>query len=776
MTRHERRCRRRPRRHAVQRRRRRRRGRQGSRWHHQRLRGRRPRRGGDAGPVRQPRRGRRARRRRARRRSRPTSPCSTRSPGAATRWPGPAEMVRDGSARHVVLYTWDAAPPFVRAAEEIGVSGVVLKTRSADLLVDSIERIVAGERVGFDVDPSSAARRPRGRPVRPRVGGPGPDRQGPDERPDRRRAVPVDRDGEDVRQAAVRQARRPQPGAGRRGRVDRTSSRRATPAESARRDAARLHACPRIRPTHRPPDRTRPARSASACRRRRGSCRRPGSSPPRSAPRAASASTTSRTCASASTSWCPLLVEAGGGRPRRARVRASTTSSITVRGSARRRGDGPVEVDELTARIVEAVADHHEIDGSSFSLTKASSIRGVTTAEPARTEIARDQRDDEDALFREFRAHAAAGACATTSSSGTWASPPTSPGASVGAARATTTSARSRSSPSSRPSTASSPTATWRSRRSPGARSRARSSATSATTRGRCACPRSAKETHLRLRRATDELTQQPRPLADGAAAGRAPRDRAPTRSSRGSPPARPTRRRASTRRSAPTATARARSAPRTRASATSSTHARRGPAGDAAASGSRRSSACGSTRSSARARSPSASASRRCTCRACCAAASSRCAGAPSRSRTTRLRVALGPGPAAATWPSRTRPGSTTPRTPPDRRGLALRAARRRARRPPGAGEPETAGDDDEHDREEHERLLRPLRRRAQGGDRDRREGDRLLGDVLDELGGDVRQFAGCVTGGGGEVAWPARRPGRPRWTRRHRHAPRRR
>lgn len=65
-----------------------------------------------------------------------------------------AEMVREGHARHIVLYTWDAAPPFVRAAEEIGVSGVVLKTRSADLLVDCIERIVAGERVGFEVDPS----------------------------------------------------------------------------------------------------------------------------------------------------------------------------------------------------------------------------------------------------------------------------------------------------------------------------------------------------------------------------------------------------------------------------------------------------------------------------------------------------------------------------------------------------------------------------------------------------------------------------------------------
>jgi serine/threonine-protein kinase RsbW len=49
---------------------------------------------------------------------------------------------------------------------------------------------------------------------------------------------------------------------------------------------------------------------------------------------------------------------------------------ITVRGSL----DGAVaevmELDELTRRIVEAVVDHHEVDGSSFSLSKASSLRG----------------------------------------------------------------------------------------------------------------------------------------------------------------------------------------------------------------------------------------------------------------------------------------------------------------------------------------------------------------------------------------------------------------
>jgi DNA-binding NarL/FixJ family response regulator len=65
-----------------------------------------------------------------------------------------AEMVRQGAARHVVLYTWDAAPAFVRAAQDVGVSGVILKTRSADMLVDGIERVVAGERVGFETDTS----------------------------------------------------------------------------------------------------------------------------------------------------------------------------------------------------------------------------------------------------------------------------------------------------------------------------------------------------------------------------------------------------------------------------------------------------------------------------------------------------------------------------------------------------------------------------------------------------------------------------------------------
>jgi DNA-binding NarL/FixJ family response regulator len=63
---------------------------------------------------------------------------------------GASEMVRNGAAVPLVLYTWDAAPELVAAAQEIGVAGIVLKSRSADVLVESLERVVRGERVGFD--------------------------------------------------------------------------------------------------------------------------------------------------------------------------------------------------------------------------------------------------------------------------------------------------------------------------------------------------------------------------------------------------------------------------------------------------------------------------------------------------------------------------------------------------------------------------------------------------------------------------------------------------
>ena len=61
-----------------------------------------------------------------------------------------AETVLAGAVEHVVLYTGDASPDFVRAARDAGASGVLLKTRSGELLVESLERIASGEKIGLD--------------------------------------------------------------------------------------------------------------------------------------------------------------------------------------------------------------------------------------------------------------------------------------------------------------------------------------------------------------------------------------------------------------------------------------------------------------------------------------------------------------------------------------------------------------------------------------------------------------------------------------------------
>jgi DNA-binding NarL/FixJ family response regulator len=61
------------------------------------------------------------------------------------------KMVVDQAVRHVVLYTWDAPAGFVEDASRIGVSGIVLKSQGAAELVDVIERVVTGERVGLDL-------------------------------------------------------------------------------------------------------------------------------------------------------------------------------------------------------------------------------------------------------------------------------------------------------------------------------------------------------------------------------------------------------------------------------------------------------------------------------------------------------------------------------------------------------------------------------------------------------------------------------------------------
>lgn len=59
------------------------------------------------------------------------------------------EMVREGNVQHVVLYTWDAPAEFLALADAAGVSGVVLKSTSGAALVEIIERVTHGERIGL---------------------------------------------------------------------------------------------------------------------------------------------------------------------------------------------------------------------------------------------------------------------------------------------------------------------------------------------------------------------------------------------------------------------------------------------------------------------------------------------------------------------------------------------------------------------------------------------------------------------------------------------------
>jgi DNA-binding NarL/FixJ family response regulator len=60
------------------------------------------------------------------------------------------DMVLAGHVEHVLLYTWDAAPEFLALAANAGVSGVVLKSQAGVALVDAIERVAKGERIGLE--------------------------------------------------------------------------------------------------------------------------------------------------------------------------------------------------------------------------------------------------------------------------------------------------------------------------------------------------------------------------------------------------------------------------------------------------------------------------------------------------------------------------------------------------------------------------------------------------------------------------------------------------
>lgn len=68
------------------------------------------------------------------------------------------QMTEDGLVDHIVLYTWDAAPRFLDIAKSIGVSAVILKSVSGELLVEQLERVVAGERLGWSDSSRSVGR------------------------------------------------------------------------------------------------------------------------------------------------------------------------------------------------------------------------------------------------------------------------------------------------------------------------------------------------------------------------------------------------------------------------------------------------------------------------------------------------------------------------------------------------------------------------------------------------------------------------------------------
>lgn len=60
------------------------------------------------------------------------------------------QMIDDGAVSHVVLFTWDAPEGFLDRAASIGVDAVISKTATAAELVEALERVNAGERVGLD--------------------------------------------------------------------------------------------------------------------------------------------------------------------------------------------------------------------------------------------------------------------------------------------------------------------------------------------------------------------------------------------------------------------------------------------------------------------------------------------------------------------------------------------------------------------------------------------------------------------------------------------------
>lgn len=60
------------------------------------------------------------------------------------------EMLADRDVGKVVLYTWDAPTAFLDDVTAMRIDGVILKTETGAHLVDALERLHAGERIGID--------------------------------------------------------------------------------------------------------------------------------------------------------------------------------------------------------------------------------------------------------------------------------------------------------------------------------------------------------------------------------------------------------------------------------------------------------------------------------------------------------------------------------------------------------------------------------------------------------------------------------------------------
>lgn len=59
-------------------------------------------------------------------------------------------MQSDGVAGRIVLYTWQLTPGTRQRAVTSGVDGIIMKTEPADKLVDALEAVADGHRVGLD--------------------------------------------------------------------------------------------------------------------------------------------------------------------------------------------------------------------------------------------------------------------------------------------------------------------------------------------------------------------------------------------------------------------------------------------------------------------------------------------------------------------------------------------------------------------------------------------------------------------------------------------------